>query len=141
LACEYTDARYRVNSLAANVKCPLVTGSDRNPVYERLPENRIVVLGREIDDDVCQPDVYTIASSDTVQFIGCAVPTCAVGTAASTGQFLLIWGTPGKRSALPHASTPRHQPHAGIAAPRQTSASDIRVRPGSSNGSSDGSPR
>ncbi|WP_445190119.1 ClpP family protease [Pseudonocardia sp. Cha107L01] len=47
-----------------------------------------------------------------------------MGTAASLGQFLLISGTPGKRSTLPHASMPR----AGIAAPRQTSAADIVIQ-------------
>ena len=46
---------------------------------------------------------------------------------SSLGQSLLISGTPGKRSTLPHASIPRHQPRAEIAEPRQTSASDIRA--------------
>jgi ATP-dependent Clp protease protease subunit len=121
-------------------------------VYERLLEQRIVVLGREIDDDVAnrmcaqllllanQDDDADIslyinppggsvtaglAIYDTIQFVGCDVATCAVGTAASVGQFLLTSGTPGKRSALPHASILLHQPHAGVGSCRATI-----VRPG-----------
>jgi ATP-dependent Clp protease, protease subunit len=120
-------------------------------VYERLLEQRIVVLGREIDDDVANrtcaqllllanedehADISLYINSpggsvtaglaiyDTMQFIDCDVATCAVGTAASMGQFLLTSGTPGKRTALPHASILLHQPHAGVGG----TASDIVIQ-------------
>lgn len=59
-----------------------------------------------------------------MRFIECDVTTCAVGMAASMGQFLLTAGTPGKRTALPHAQILLHQPHAGVGG----TASDIVIQ-------------
>jgi ATP-dependent Clp protease protease subunit len=120
-------------------------------VYERLLEQRIIVLGQEVDDqlanricaqllllanqdDRTEISLYInspggsvtagLAIYDTMRFIECDVTTCAVGMAASMGQFLLTAGTPGKRTALPHAQILLHQPHAGVGG----TASDIVIQ-------------
>lgn len=55
-----------------------------------------------------------LAIADTMRLISNDVRTCALGVAASAGQFLLSAGTPGKRYALPHAKILMHQGSAGI---------------------------
>jgi ATP-dependent Clp protease protease subunit len=122
-------------------------------VLDRLLEERIVFLGREVDDEVANritaqllllaaqdPDrditMYInspggsvtagMAIYDTMRLIRPDVATWAVGFAASMGQFLLSAGTPGKRHALPHARILMHQPSAGIGG----NATDIAIRAG-----------
>lgn len=56
-----------------------------------------------------------LAIRDVMRLIPCDVSTLALGLACSAGQFLLSAGTPGKRSALPHARILMHQGSAGIA--------------------------
>jgi ATP-dependent Clp protease protease subunit len=133
------------------VDAPPATGGD--PVLDRLLEERIVFLGREVDDEIANritaqllllaaqdPDrditMYInspggsvtagMAVFDTMRLIRPDVATWAVGLAASMGQFLLTAGTPGKRYALPHARILMHQPSAGIGG----QASDIAIRAG-----------
>src|SRR5882724_9011969 len=99
-------------------------------VYDRLLRERIIFLGQPVDDAIANQlcaqllllsaedpkrDINLYINSpggsvsagmaiyDTMQFIECDVSTYALGLAASMGQFLLSAGTPGKRSALPHA--------------------------------------
>ncbi|WP_084958382.1 ClpP family protease [Thermoactinospora rubra] len=118
---------------------------------QRLLKERIVVLGQEVDDDICNrlcaellllaaddPDsditLYInspggsvhagMALYDMMQFVPCDVATVAMGFAASMGQFLLSAGTPGKRYALPHARIVMHQPLGGI----RGTASDIQIQ-------------
>jgi len=55
-----------------------------------------------------------MAIYDTMQLVAPDVATWAVGLAASTGQFLLTAGAPGKRYALPHARIMMRQPSARI---------------------------
>ncbi len=113
----------------------------QDAVSDRLLEERIVVLGSEVDDDVANQlcarmlllaaddphrDVHLYVNSpggsvtagmavyDTMQFIDCDVATYGMGMAASMGQFLLTCGTPGKRFALPHTRIMMHQPSAGV---------------------------
>jgi ATP-dependent Clp protease, protease subunit len=120
-------------------------------VYERLLRERIVFLGREVDDDIAnqlaaqmlllsaedpQRDIHLYINSpggavtggmaiyDTMQFVDCDVATYAMGMAASMGQFLLTAGTPGKRYALPHARVLMHQPSAGLGG----TAADITIQ-------------
>src|SRR4051795_3815590 len=120
-------------------------------VYERLLQQRIVVLGQQVDDEIANRiaaqmlllsaedptgDIQLYINSpggsvtagmaifDTMQFIECDVATYALGLAASMGQFLLSAGTPGKRYALPHARVLMHQPSAGVAG----TASDIAIQ-------------
>jgi ATP-dependent Clp protease protease subunit len=110
-------------------------------VYERLLQQRIIVLGQQVDDEIAnrivaqllllaaedpQADITLHINSpggsvtagmaiyDTMQFIECDVATYAMGLAASMGQFLLSAGTKGKRYALPHAQILMHQPSAGV---------------------------
>jgi len=120
-------------------------------VYERLLQERIVFLGREVDDAIANQlaaqmlllsaedprrDIHLYINSpggavtggmalyDTMQFVDCDVATYAMGMAASMGQFLLTAGTPGKRFALPHAQVMMHQPSAGLGG----TAADITIQ-------------
>ncbi|MFF6773344.1 ATP-dependent Clp protease proteolytic subunit [Streptomyces sp. NPDC012637] len=118
-------------------------------VYNRLLNDRIVFLGKEVDDEIANRitaqllmlatdptrDIYLYINSpggsvtagmavyDTMQYIKNDVVTIAMGFCASMGQFLLTAGTPGKRFALPHTKILMHQPSAGFAG----SASDIKI--------------
>jgi len=120
-------------------------------VYERLLQERIVVLGSEVNDDISnritaqllllaaedpQSDIRFYINSpggsvtagfaiyDTMQLIEPDVATYAMGLAASMGQFLLSSGAPGKRYSLPHARILMHQPSAGVTG----TASDIAIQ-------------
>ncbi|HEX5406429.1 MAG TPA: ATP-dependent Clp protease proteolytic subunit [Pseudonocardiaceae bacterium] len=120
-------------------------------VFERLLQERIIVLGSEVNDEVAnrltaqllllaaedsEKDITLYINSpggsvtagmaiyDTMQLIEPDVATWAMGLAASMGQFLLSSGAPGKRYALPHARVMMHQPSAGIGG----TASDIAIQ-------------
>lgn len=111
-------------------------------VARRLLEHRVLVLDTELDDQVGtrllsqlvmlsaeDPDTdialwvnspggsvpAMLAIADVMRSIPNDVTTCALGMAASAGQFLLSAGTPGKRYALPHARILMHQGSSGIA--------------------------
>ena len=60
---------------------------------------------------------------DTMQFISSDVSTICTGIAASMAAVLLVAGTEGKRSALPHSRVMIHQPLGGV----QGQASDIEI--------------
>lgn len=119
-------------------------------VFSRLMMERIIFLGTEIDDytantlqaqllylDSTDPekDISIYINSpggsvtaglgiyDTMQFISSDVATICTGMAASMGAVLLVSGTEGKRSALPHARVMIHQPLGGV----QGQASDIEI--------------
>lgn len=110
-------------------------------VYERLLQQRIIVLGQQVDDDIANriaaqmlllsaedpaADIQLYINSpggsvsagmaifDTMEFVPCDVATFAMGMAASMGQFLLSAGARGKRYALPHARIMMHQPSSGV---------------------------
>ncbi|WP_457157807.1 ATP-dependent Clp protease proteolytic subunit [Modestobacter sp. SYSU DS0875] len=120
-------------------------------VYERLLRERIVFLGREVDDDIANElcaqmlllsaedparDIHLYVNSpggsvmaglavhDTMRFVDCDVATYAMGMAASMGQFLVTAGTAGKRHALPHTRILMHQPSAGL----RGTAADITIQ-------------
>ena len=124
-----------------------------DPVVERLFAERIVYLAGEVDDaaahritaqllllaaDDPARDITLYVNSpggsvtagmaiyDTMQLVAPDVATWAVGFAASTGQFLLTAGAPGKRHALPHARILMHQPSARLSG----TASDVSIRAG-----------
>ncbi|MBB3677275.1 ATP-dependent Clp protease proteolytic subunit [Modestobacter versicolor] len=130
---------------------PSTTATLGDAVYERLLRERIVFLGREVDDVIANQlaaqmlllsaedprrDIHLYVNSpgggvtagmalyDTMQFVDCDVATYAMGMAASMGQFLLSAGTPGKRFALPHARIMMHQPSAGLGG----TAADITIQ-------------
>ena len=128
-----------------NVYVPNVTqdtprGPDRNDIFSRLLQDRIIFLGTPIDDVVAniviaqllhleseQPDkdisIYInspggeitglFAIYDTMQFIKPDVSTICLGQAASAAAVILAAGTPGKRYILPHSRVLIHQPHGG----------------------------
>ncbi len=118
---------------------PLLMVDDQ--LASRLLQQRIIVLGQEVDDHVANRlcaallllsaedphrDISLYINSpggsvtaglaiyDTMRMIPNDVSTLAMGLAASMGQFLLTAGTPGKRYALPHAEVLLHQGSAGL---------------------------
>jgi ATP-dependent Clp protease protease subunit len=124
-----------------------------DPVLDRLLTERIVFLGGELDEAAANritaqlllltaqdpdrditfyinspggPVSAGMAIYDTMQLISPDVATWVVGFAASTGQFLLSAGTPGKRYAVPHARILLCQPSAGTSG----RATDIAIRAG-----------
>jgi ATP-dependent Clp protease, protease subunit len=115
--------------------------SATDAVLDRLFDERVLYLAGEVDDEAARritaqlllltaddPDrditLYVnspggsvtagMAIYDTMQLVRPDVATWAVGLAASTGQFLLTAGAPGKRYALPHARILLHQPSASL---------------------------
>ncbi len=120
-------------------------------IYNRLLKERIIFLGSEVRDEnanaICaqmlllaaedsDKDIWLYINSpggsvtagmaifDTMQWVPNDVATVAMGMAASMGQFLLSAGTPGKRSAPPHARVMMPQPAGGIGG----TASDIKIQ-------------
>jgi ATP-dependent Clp protease protease subunit len=110
-------------------------------IYSRLLKDRIVVLGRALDDNQAnlitaqllhleqedpEKDVSLYINSpggsatallaihDTMSHVKPAVSTICVGQAASAAAVLLACGAPGKRFALPHARVLLHQPHGEV---------------------------
>jgi ATP-dependent Clp protease protease subunit len=119
----------------------LTPPSPTDAVLDRLFEERIVYLAGVVDDeaahritaqlllltadDPARDITFYINSSggsvtagmaiyDTMQLVRPDVATWAVGLAASTGQFLLTAGAPGKRYALPHARILLRRPPASM---------------------------
>ncbi len=119
-------------------------------IYNRLYRERIIFLGRDIDDEIANQiiavmlyldsedpgkDIYLYINSpggmvtsglaiyDTMQHIKSDVVTICVGLAASMGSFLLAAGTKGKRIALPHSRIMIHQPSGGT----RGQATDIEI--------------
>ena len=110
-------------------------------IYSRLLRERIIFIGRPIDDEIANlvvaqllhlesddPDkdislyinspggsIYSgLAIYDTMQFIKPEIQTICVGMAMSMGSLLLAGGTKGKRMALPNSRILIHQPSAGF---------------------------
>ena len=109
-------------------------------IYSRLLEDRIIMIGTPIDDEVVanivtaqmlflegkDPDADIVlyintpggsvsaglAIYDTMQYIKADVQTWCLGRAYSMGAILLAAGATGKRYALPHAKALIHQPMA-----------------------------
>jgi ATP-dependent Clp protease, protease subunit len=119
-------------------------------IYNRLYRERIIFLGKEVDDEIANQIVAVMlyldsedstkdirlyinspggsvtagmAIFDTMQHIKSDVTTICVGLAASMGSFLLMAGTKGKRFALPHSRIMIHQPMGGA----RGQATDIEI--------------
>jgi ATP-dependent Clp protease, protease subunit len=124
--------------------------SDWIDIYNRLYRERIIFLGKEVDDEITNQiiavmlyldsednnkDIYLYINSpggsvtagmaiyDTMQHIKSDVVTICVGLAASMGSFLLTAGKKGKRLALPHSRIMIHQPSGGV----RGQATDIEI--------------
>lgn len=106
-------------------------------IYSRLLRDRIIIVGRPIDDTMAnlivaqlvflaaedaEKDIQIYVNSpggsvsagfaiyDTMQYVPCPVSTVAIGRAASFGTVILMAGAKGKRFALPNARIHLHQP-------------------------------
>eukprot|EP00170_Pyropia_yezoensis_P002527 contig_10608_g2531 len=126
-------------------------GDTQMDIYSRLAKDRILVLGRAVDDDVAnalvaqmlflaaeepEKDITLYINSpggsvsaglaiyDTMNFIPCDIQTICFGMAASMGAFLLGAGTKGKRKSLPNSRIMIHQPLGGA----QGQAADIEIQ-------------
>ena len=120
-------------------------------IYSRLLQDRIIILGSPIDDNVAsvivaqllflqaqdaQKDIAIYINSpggvvtaglaiyDTMQFISCDVATYCIGQAASMAAVLLAAGAKGKRFALPNSRIMIHQPLGGA----EGQATDISIQ-------------
>ena len=119
-------------------------------IFSRLLNDRIVMLGEEVNDTTASlvvaqmlyleaqdPDkdiqfyinspggsvTAGFAIYDTMQYIKTDVSTICIGLAASMGAFLLSSGAKGKRFALPNAEIMIHQPTGGF----KGQATDIQI--------------
>ena len=119
-------------------------------IYSRLLRERIVFLGREVDDEIANviaaqllfleaenPDkdisLYVnspggsayagMAIYDTMQYVKPDVATICVGMGMSAAAMILSGGAPGKRMALPNAKMMIHQGSGGF----RGSPSDIQI--------------
>jgi ATP-dependent Clp protease, protease subunit len=119
-------------------------------IYSRLLNERVIFLGRPIDDDVAnlvvaqllhlesvdpEREISLYINSpggsmdagfgiyDTMRFIKPDVQTICVGMAMSMGSLLLAAGAPGKRLTLPNARILIHQPSGGF----QGQSTDIGI--------------
>jgi ATP-dependent Clp protease protease subunit len=119
-------------------------------IYSRLLQDRIIILGTAIDDNVsnlivaqmlvlahqdAKADIHLYINSpggsvtagmaiyDTMQWVPCDVATYCLGQCASMGSLLLAAGAKGKRSSLPHGRIMIHQPLAGM----EGTATDIAI--------------
>jgi ATP-dependent Clp protease, protease subunit len=128
---------------------PVVPGTD--PVLDKLLEERIVYLGREVDDEMAnrinaqllllaaqdpERDItmyinspggsYTAMTAiyDTMQYVRPDIQTVCLGQAASAAALLLAGGTRGKRLALPSSRILIHQP---ALAGSQGQGSDLEI--------------
>jgi ATP-dependent Clp protease, protease subunit len=106
-------------------------------IYSRLLRDRIILVGRPIDDVMAnlivaqliflaaedpekEIQIYVnspggavapgFAIYDTMQFVAPPISTVAVGRAASFGTVILMGGSKGRRYALPNARIHMHQP-------------------------------
>ena len=110
-------------------------------IYSRLLQDRIIILGSAIDDNVsnlivaqmlvlahqdAKADIHLYVNSpggsvtaglaiyDTMQFIECPVATYCIGLAASGAAVLLAGGSKGRRYCLPHSKVMIHQPYGQV---------------------------
>jgi len=119
-------------------------------LYSRLLRDRIVFLGRPVDDELAnlivgqllfleaedpEKDISLYINSpggsvtsglaifDTMRYVRPEVTTICLGQAASMAAWLLASGAKGKRMALPNSRIMIHQPMGGV----QGQASDIEI--------------
>lgn len=120
-------------------------------IFTRLLRDRIIFLGRPIDDEVANAviaqllflrmenakkdiKIYinsaggsinaALAILDTINLVGCDVITYCIGQAVSAATLILAAGTAGKRYGLPHARMMLHQPYGAVGG----TAADIELQ-------------
>ena len=120
-------------------------------IYSRLLQERIIMLGGEVTDELANSIVAQLlfleadnpsqdiklyinspggsvtagmAIYDTMQYIKPDVSTICIGMAASMGAFLLAAGAKGKRIALANSDIMIHQPIGGA----QGQATDLAIQ-------------
>ena len=125
---------------------PMVLESDGRgersfDIYSRLLRERIVFLGREVDDDIANliaaqllvleaddpdKDIWLYVNSpggaayagmaiyDAMQYVKPDVATVCLGMGMSAAAMILAGGAPGKRFALPNAKIMIHQGSGGF---------------------------
>jgi len=140
----------------SNMLVPIVVeqtgrGERSYDIYSRLLQDRIIILGNAIDDNVAslmvaqllflqaqdaEKDISLYINSpggsvtaglaiyDTMQFLSCDVATYCIGQAASMAAVLLAAGAKGKRYSLPNARIMIHQPLGGA----EGQATDISIQ-------------
>src|SRR5256885_11379046 len=106
-------------------------------IYSRLLKDRIILIGRPIDDVVAnlvvaqlmylaaddpekEIQIYVnspggsvsagFAIYDTMQYVQAPISTVCIGRAASFGTVVLMAGEKGRRVSLPSANNHKHQP-------------------------------
>ena len=109
-------------------------------IYSRLLKDRIILIGRPIDDVVAnlvvaqlmylaadapekEIQIYVnspggavtagLAIYDTMQYVQAPISTVCIGRAASFGTVILMAGAKGMRFSLPNATIHMHQPLIG----------------------------
>jgi ATP-dependent Clp protease protease subunit len=109
-------------------------------IYSRLLKDRIIIIGRPIDDVIAnlvvaqlmylaaddpQKEIQIYVNSpggavtaglaiyDTMQYVQAPISTVCIGRAASFGTVVLMAGAKGKRFSLPNATIHMHQPLVG----------------------------
>jgi len=109
-------------------------------IYSRLLRDRIILIGRPIDDVVAnlvvaqlmylaadapekEIQIYVnspggavtagLAIYDTMQYVRAPISTVCIGRTASFGTVILMAGANGKRFSLPNATIHMHQPLIG----------------------------
>jgi ATP-dependent Clp protease, protease subunit len=137
-------------TLEGTMQYGATSGTLDDQVATRLLDQRIIVLGQEVDDPIAnrlcgqllllsaedpRSDISLYINSpggsvsaglaiyDTMRLIPNDVSTLAMGLAGSMGQVLLTAGTPGKRYCLPHAQILMHQGSAGFGG----TAADVEI--------------
>eukprot|EP00434_Breviolum_minutum_P032255 symbB.v1.2.028528.t1/scaffold3032.1/size64972/8 len=141
---------HRIDGKKVAYRIPGAPNAEWVDIYNRLYRERIIFIGKEIDDKLANEvigvllyldsedsnkPIYLYINSaggsviaglsiyDTMQHIKSPVITINVGLAASMASFLLAAGEKGKRIALPHSRTMIHQAMGGA----QGQAEDIKV--------------
>lgn len=131
-------------------RVPEMTEQEYTDAYASLFPERIIYLGQEMEDMVCNRLISTmlymdandsmqpmylyinspggsviagLALYDTMYHIDSEVITVNTGMAASMASFILAAGSPGKRMALPGSRVMIHQPMGGS----EGQAEDVRV--------------
>jgi len=126
-------------------------GERQYDIYSRMLKDRIIFLGREIDEAYAnvivaqllflesedpEKDINIYINSpggivtaglaiyDTIQYIRPEISTICVGQAASMATLILAAGAKGKRFSLPHSRIMIHQPLGGA----RGQATDIEIQ-------------